>query len=100
MFCVLVSCLIFLIVSDIDWQYFGCGGKEQDQVGVIDKICVIFGCGFIGEFDQFIKELQVDEVIVEVDILLLIVLNQLGVDYNVYLIGFILKYVVFGLGWC
>ena len=94
-----VSRSIFPIVSDTDRQYFGRGGKEQDQVGVIDKTRAIFGRGFTGEPDQLIKELQADEAIAEADTLLLTVPNQLGVDYNAHLIGSILKHVAPGLGW-
>jgi hypothetical protein len=46
-----------------------------------------------------IDELEQDEAIAEADTLLLIVPNQLGVDYNAHVIEAILKHVAPGLGW-
>ncbi|SMO83541.1 LLM class flavin-dependent oxidoreductase [Paracoccus laeviglucosivorans] len=94
-----VSRSIFPLLSDQDRRYFGHGGKEQDQVGVIDKTRAIFGRGYTAEPDKLIDALKDDEGIAEADTLLLTIPNQLGVDYNAYLIEAILKHVAPALGW-
>jgi hypothetical protein len=47
-----------------------------------------------------VKQLAADEAIAAADTLLLTVPNQLGVDYNAYVIESILNYVAPELGWC
>lgn len=94
-----VSRSIFPIMDDLDRRYFGTGGNEHDQVGIIDKTRAVFGRGYTGEPDQLIEALQADEGIAEADTLLLTVPNQLGVEYNAKLIEALLKHVAPGLGW-
>ncbi len=95
-----VSRSIFALVDDRDRMYFGRGGKEQDQIGMIDENTrAIFGRSYAAEPDVLITELKEDEAIAEADTLLLTVPNQLGVDYNAHVIEAILKHVAPGLGW-
>jgi alkanesulfonate monooxygenase SsuD/methylene tetrahydromethanopterin reductase-like flavin-dependent oxidoreductase (luciferase family) len=95
-----VSRSIFAIVDDRDRMYFGGGGKEGDQVGMLSETeRAIFGRSYAAEPDALIKELKGDEAIAEADTILLTVPNQLGVDYNAHVIEAILKHVAPGLGW-
>jgi alkanesulfonate monooxygenase SsuD/methylene tetrahydromethanopterin reductase-like flavin-dependent oxidoreductase (luciferase family) len=95
-----VSRSIFALMNDMDRQYFGQGGKEEDQVGFIEADTrAIFGRGYSAEPDALIKELAKDEAIAEADTLLLTVPNQLGVEYNAHVIESILKHVAPALGW-
>jgi alkanesulfonate monooxygenase SsuD/methylene tetrahydromethanopterin reductase-like flavin-dependent oxidoreductase (luciferase family) len=95
-----VSRSIFALVDDRDRTYFGRGGKEQDQIGMIDENTrAIFGRSYAAEPDVLIQELREDEAIAEADTLLLTVPNQLGVDYNAHVIEAILKQVAPALGW-
>jgi alkanesulfonate monooxygenase SsuD/methylene tetrahydromethanopterin reductase-like flavin-dependent oxidoreductase (luciferase family) len=95
-----VSRSIFALMNDMDRAYFGRGGKEEDQIGLIEADTrAIFGRGYTGEPDVLVKELAQDEAIAEADTLLLTVPNQLGVDYNAHVIESILKHVAPALGW-
>ena len=85
-----VSRSIFALVDDRDRAYFGGGGENADQIGLLgDNTRTIFGRSYAAEPD----------VIAEADTLLLTVPNQLGVDYNAHVIEAILKHVAPGLGW-
>ena len=91
---------IFALIDDRDRMYFGRGGKEGDQVGMIGATeRAIFGRSYADEPDRLIEQLKDDEGIREADTLLLTVPNQLGVDYNAHVIEAILKHVAPGLGW-
>ena len=95
-----VSRSIFALVDDRDRAYFGRGGKEADQIGMIDaQTRAIFGRGYTGEPSALIEELKKDEAIAEADTLLLTVPNQLGVAYNAHVIEAILTHVAPALGW-
>lgn len=94
-----VSRSIFPLMNDMDRMYFGRGGKEEDQIGMIDRTRAIFGRGYAAEPDQLIEELRGDEGIAEADTLLLTIPNQLGVDYNVHVLQAILTEVAPALGW-
>lgn len=95
-----VSRSIFALVSDQDRAYFGRGGPDQDQIGLLDESTrAIFGRGYTDTPDRLIDQLKGDEAIAEADTLLLTVPNQLGVDYNAHVIEMILKHVAPGLGW-
>lgn len=95
-----VSRSIFALVDDRDRMYFGRGGKESDQIGMLSNTeRAIFGRSYAGEPDALIEELKGDEAIAEADTLLLTVPNQLGVDYNAHVIEAVLKYIAPGLGW-
>jgi len=95
-----VSRSIFALVDDRDRMYFGRGGKEGDQVGMLSATeRAIFGRSYADEPDKLIAQLKTDEAIAEADTLLLTVPNQLGVDYNAHVIEAILKHVAPGLGW-
>ena len=95
-----VSRSIFALTDDRDRMYFGRGGKEADQVGMLSATeRAIFGRSYADEPDKLIAELKGDEAIAEADTVLLTVPNQLGVDYNAHVIEAILKHVAPGLGW-
>ncbi len=95
-----VSRSIFALVDDRDRMYFGRGGEEGDQIGMLSETeRAIFGRSYAAEPDDLIEQLKKDEAIAEADTLLLTVPNQLGVDYNAHVIEAILKHVAPGLGW-
>jgi len=95
-----VSRSIFAIVDNRDRMYFGHGGEEGDQIGMLSETeRAIFGRSYAAEPDVLIEELKGDEAIAEADTILLTVPNQLGVDYNAHVIEAILKHVAPGLGW-
>ncbi|MEE3851631.1 LLM class flavin-dependent oxidoreductase [Gordonia sp. LSe1-13] len=94
-----VSRSIFAIVDDRDRTYFGRGGTEDDQVGVIDNSVARFGRSYADEPDKLIEQLREDEAIEAADTLLLTVPNQLGVEYNAHVIESILTHVAPELGW-
>jgi alkanesulfonate monooxygenase SsuD/methylene tetrahydromethanopterin reductase-like flavin-dependent oxidoreductase (luciferase family) len=95
-----VSRSIFALTDDRDRMYFGRGGKEGDQIGMLSATeRAIFGRSYADEPDELIAQLKRDEAIAEADTVLLTVPNQLGVDYNAHVIEAILKYVAPGLGW-
>jgi len=94
-----VSRSIFALTNDMDRAYFGRGGKENDQVGVIDDQRAVFGRGYADEPDKLIDQLKGDEAIAEADTLLLTVPNMLGVDYNAHVLDTILTHVAPALGW-
>jgi alkanesulfonate monooxygenase SsuD/methylene tetrahydromethanopterin reductase-like flavin-dependent oxidoreductase (luciferase family) len=95
-----VSRSIFALVDDRDRMYFGRGGEEDDQIGMLSQTeRAIFGRSYAAEPDVLIERLKRDEAIAEADTLLLTVPNQLGVDYNAHVIEAILKHVAPGLGW-
>jgi alkanesulfonate monooxygenase SsuD/methylene tetrahydromethanopterin reductase-like flavin-dependent oxidoreductase (luciferase family) len=95
-----VSRSIFALVDERDHMYFGRGGEEGDQIGMLSATeRAIFGRSYAAEPDVLIGQLKQDEAIAEADTLLLTVPNQLGVDYNVHVIEAILKHVAPVLGW-
>lgn len=95
-----VSRSIFALTDDRDRMYFGRGGKEGDQIGMLSATeRAIFGRSYADEPDKLIAQLKGDEAIAEADTVLLTVPNQLGVDYNAHVIEAILKHVAPGLGW-
>ncbi|MFV0301447.1 MAG: LLM class flavin-dependent oxidoreductase [Paracoccus sp. (in: a-proteobacteria)] len=94
-----VSRSIFALMNDRDRMYFGRGGQETDQVGMIDRGRHIFGRGYADEPDRLVAQLKEDEAIAEADTLLLTVPNMLGVDYNAHVIESILTHVAPEMGW-
>ncbi|MCH5641771.1 MULTISPECIES: LLM class flavin-dependent oxidoreductase [unclassified Gordonia (in: high G+C Gram-positive bacteria)] len=94
-----VSRSIFALIDDRDRMYFGRGGAEDDQVGVIDNSVARFGRSYADEPDKLIEQLREDEAIAAADTLLLTVPNQLGVEYNAHVIESILTHVAPELGW-
>jgi alkanesulfonate monooxygenase SsuD/methylene tetrahydromethanopterin reductase-like flavin-dependent oxidoreductase (luciferase family) len=95
-----VSRSIFALVDDRDRMYFGGGGAEGDQIGMLSETeRAIFGRSYAAEPDALVEELKGDEAIAEADTILLTVPNQLGVDYNAHVIDSILKHVAPALGW-
>ena len=95
-----VSRSIFALVDERDRAYFGGGGENDDQIGLLgDDTRAIFGRSYAAEPDVLVEQLKKDEAIAEADTLLLTVPNQLGVDYNAHVIEAILKHVAPGLGW-
>jgi alkanesulfonate monooxygenase SsuD/methylene tetrahydromethanopterin reductase-like flavin-dependent oxidoreductase (luciferase family) len=94
-----VSRSIFPIMNDLDRAYFGGGGQDTDQIGIIDSTQAVFGRQYAAEPDVLIEELRKDEAIAEADTLLLTIPNTLGVRYNVHVLESLLKHVAPGLGW-
>jgi len=95
-----VSRSIFALTDDRDRLYFGRGGEEDDQIGMLSATeRAIFGRSYAAEPDVLIEQLKQDEAIAEADTLLLTVPNQLGVDYNAHVIESILQHVAPALGW-
>ncbi|WP_030170579.1 MULTISPECIES: LLM class flavin-dependent oxidoreductase [Actinomycetes] len=94
-----VSRSIFALVDDRDRAYFGRGGQDADQVGIIDGTTARFGRSYADEPDRLIEQLREDEAIAAADTLLLTVPNQLGADYNAHVIESILTHVAPALGW-
>jgi alkanesulfonate monooxygenase SsuD/methylene tetrahydromethanopterin reductase-like flavin-dependent oxidoreductase (luciferase family) len=94
-----VSRSIFPLMDDRDRAYFGDGGEEADQFGIIDSMRAVFGRSYAAEPDVLIEQLRNDEAIAAADTLLLTIPNQLGVAYNVHVLESILAHVAPGLGW-
>ena len=95
-----VSRSIFALVDDRDRMYFGRGGEQEDQIGLIHETTrAIFGRSYAAAPDVLIEQLKRDEAIAEADTLLLTVPNQLGVDYCAHGIEAILTHVAPALGW-
>jgi alkanesulfonate monooxygenase SsuD/methylene tetrahydromethanopterin reductase-like flavin-dependent oxidoreductase (luciferase family) len=95
-----VSRSIIALVDDRDRTWFGRGNQGKDSIGLIgDRTRAIFGRSYAAAPDQLVTELADDEGIAEADTLLLTVPNQLGVEYNVHVIGTILRDVAPALGW-
>src|SRR5262249_30762884 len=95
-----VSRSIFALIDDRDRMYFGRGGGDGDQIGMLSATeRRIFARSYAAEPDKLIAQLKDDEAIAEADTLLLTVPNQLGVDYNAHVIEAILKHVAPSLGW-
>lgn len=93
-----VSRSIFPIVNEMDRQFFGHAG-DDDQVGFLEGGMARFGRTYAGEPDQLIAELAQDEAVAAADTLLLTVPNQLGVDYNAHILEALLTHVAPALGW-
>ena len=94
-----VSRSIFPLMDDRDRAYFGDGGNETDQFGIIDSMRAVFGRSYAAPPDVLIEQLRKDEAIAEADTLLLTIPNQLGVEYNVHVLESLLTHVAPGLGW-
>lgn len=94
-----VSRSIFALMTPEDQMYFGRGGKEADQIGIIDDMRAIFGRGYADTPDRLIEQLKEDEAIAEADTLLLTIPNMLGVEYNVHVLDSILRHVAPAMGW-
>jgi alkanesulfonate monooxygenase SsuD/methylene tetrahydromethanopterin reductase-like flavin-dependent oxidoreductase (luciferase family) len=95
-----VSRNIVALTNDLDRQYFGPGGEDQDQVGSLGGPGrAIFGRSYVAEPDRLIEQLRGDTAIAEADTLLITVPNQLGVAYNAHLLESILLHIAPALGW-
>jgi alkanesulfonate monooxygenase SsuD/methylene tetrahydromethanopterin reductase-like flavin-dependent oxidoreductase (luciferase family) len=95
-----VSRSIFALVDDRDRTYFGRGGEDRDQIGMIDEQTrAIFGRSYAAEPDVLVEQLRADEAIAAADTVLLTVPNQLGVKYNAHVLEAILTHVAPALGW-
>lgn len=94
-----VSRSIFPLIDDRDRTYFGHGGEEDDQFGIIDSMRAVFGRNYAAEPDVLIEQLKKDEAIAEADTILFTIPNQLGVEYNAHVLESILTHLAPGLGW-
>jgi hypothetical protein len=97
---VAVSRNLFALVNDRDRAYFGHGDDDEHQIGFIDESKrSIFGRSYVAEPDALIDQLRQDGAIAAADTLLLIIPNQLGVDYSAHVMEAILNHVAPALGW-
>ena len=87
------------MVSDLDRQYFGREGAEEDQVGILEGVRARFGKSYTGEPDRIAEELAKDAAVREADTLLLTVPNMLGVEYNARLLENVVRHVAPAIGW-
>ena len=95
-----VSRSIFPLIDDRDRLYFGRGGHEEDQIGLLhENTRAIFGRSYAAEPDVLAAQLKKDTAIAEADTLLLTIPNQLGVAYNAHVMEAILTTVAPALGW-
>lgn len=95
-----VSRSIFPLMNDLDRAYFGRDEQQTDQIGFLDSTTrAVFGRGYAAEPDVLVEQLRKDDAIAEADTILLTIPNQLGVAYNVHVMGAILADVAPALGW-
>ena len=96
-----VSRSIIPVVDAEDEHYFGLRAQveNRDQVGMLDGALSRFGKSYVGAPDALAEELAQDAAVQAADTVLVTVPNQLGVDYNVKLLGNIAKYVAPAIGW-
>ncbi|MDQ0820817.1 alkanesulfonate monooxygenase SsuD/methylene tetrahydromethanopterin reductase-like flavin-dependent oxidoreductase (luciferase family) [Arthrobacter sp. V4I6] len=96
-----VSRSIVPLIDDDSRRYFGLRAQAEarDQVGYIDGGLARFGRRYIGEPERLVEELSRDAAVAAADTLLVTVPNQLGVDFNVRLLGSISRDLRPALGW-
>lgn len=96
-----VSRSIIPVVDSEDEHYFGLRAQveNRDQVGMLDGALSRFGKSYVGEPEALAEELAQDAAVQAADTVLVTVPNQLGVDYNIKLLGNIAKYVAPAIGW-
>lgn len=94
-----VSRSVFPLMTDYDRQLFIREAQGRDQIGVIDGFRSTFGKSYAGEPDQLIEALKADEAVMSADSLMLTIPSQLGVDYNMHLLGAFAEHVAPALGW-
>lgn len=96
-----VSRSIIPVVDSEDEHYFGLRAQveNRDQVGMLDGALSRFGKSYVGAPDALAEELAQDAAVQAADTVLVTVPNQLGVDYNIKLLGNIAKYVAPAIGW-
>jgi hypothetical protein len=74
--------------------------EGEDHFGYIEpERLAVFGRTHAAEPDVLINQLKEDKAVAEADTLLLMVPNQLGVDYNAHVMEAILTHVAPALGW-
>jgi alkanesulfonate monooxygenase SsuD/methylene tetrahydromethanopterin reductase-like flavin-dependent oxidoreductase (luciferase family) len=66
---------------------------------MLDGALSRFGKSYVGAPDALAEELAQDAAVQAADTVLVTVPNQLGVDYNVKLLGNIAKHVAPAIGW-
>jgi alkanesulfonate monooxygenase SsuD/methylene tetrahydromethanopterin reductase-like flavin-dependent oxidoreductase (luciferase family) len=93
-----VSRSVLPVVTDLDRQYFGERG-DDDQVGILEGVRARFGKSYVGEADRLADELAKDAAVQAADTVLITVPNMLGVDYNARLLENIVRYVAPAIGW-
>jgi alkanesulfonate monooxygenase SsuD/methylene tetrahydromethanopterin reductase-like flavin-dependent oxidoreductase (luciferase family) len=93
-----VSRSVLPITEDIDREYFG-GQGHEDQIGLLDGARSRFGRTYAGEPDRIAAELAADEAVQAADTVLFTVPNQLGVAYNTRLLATIARDIAPAIGW-
>ena len=94
-----VSRSIFALVNDRDRQLLGGQRSDRDQIGIIDGFRSTFGKTYAGEPDELIEQLRQDAAVMEADTLMLTIPAQLGVEYNLHILGAFAEHVAPSLGW-
>lgn len=94
-----VSRSVFPVTSDEDAAYFGRDAGGRDTVGFLDGATARFGKTYAGEPDVVAEQLAKDAAVRLADTILLTIPNQLGVAYNLHLLGAIAEYVAPAIGW-
>ncbi len=94
-----VSRSVLPITTDEDLAYFGRQVGGNDQIGVLDGATSRFGKTYAGEPDVIAQQLAQDAAVAAADTILLTVPNQLGVEYNLHLLGTIAEHVAPAIGW-
>ncbi|WP_431841533.1 LLM class flavin-dependent oxidoreductase [Calidifontibacter indicus] len=95
-----VSRSVFPIMNSQDQMYFGLrSGDNADQIGIIDGFRSTFGKTYAGEPDELIEQLRQDAAVMEADTLMLTIPPQLGVEYNLHILGAFAEHVAPSLGW-
>jgi alkanesulfonate monooxygenase SsuD/methylene tetrahydromethanopterin reductase-like flavin-dependent oxidoreductase (luciferase family) len=94
-----VSRSVFPITSDEDAAYFGREAGGGDTVGVLDGATARFGKTYAGAPDVVAEQLAKDAAVGLADTVLLTIPNQLGVAYNLHVLGNVAEHVAPAIGW-
>ncbi|HET6507271.1 MAG TPA: LLM class flavin-dependent oxidoreductase [Baekduia sp.] len=94
-----VSRSVFPITSDEDAAYFGGQAGGRDTVGFLDGANARFGKTYAGDPDVVADQLAEDAAVQLADTVLLTIPNQLGVAYNLHVLGAIAEHVAPAIGW-
>lgn len=77
----------FPVVDDDDRRYFGLADERRDGVGRLDGGAARSGPTYAGEPEHVARRLLADEAVQAADTVLFALPSQLGLDYNVHLLG-------------
>ena len=96
-----VSRSIVPVITDEDRELIGMGlgGGSSDQIGVIDGMRSTFGKTYTGEPHELVEQLKADAAVTAADTLMITIPAQLGVAYNLHMLGAFAEHVAPELGW-